>query len=251
MFLTGSMLSTWDGEGEVRLLSYLNSLLIVMMRLQGEEYPESGEWVHSQVHKNQNSNQRPWRRDFPGGPVVKNQPSNAGDTVSSLVGELRSHIWGGNWALEPQLLSPHHNYWRLCARARAPQGKARATTKTWCSQINKYIFLNPLSNTHIPGERIASKTLTVGETLGRSYTTKYWNILSTDKVIRWNSVFPGGSDNKEFTCRAEDPGSIPESGRSPGEGNGNPLQYSGLKKPMGRGAWRAAVHGVKESDMTE
>ena len=114
MFHTGSMLSTWDGEGEVRLLSYLNSLLIVMMRLQGEEYLESGEWVHSQVHKNQNSNQRPWRRDFLGGPVVKNPPSNAGDTISSLVGELRSHIWGGNWALEPQLLSPHHNYWSLC-----------------------------------------------------------------------------------------------------------------------------------------
>ena len=90
-------------------------------------------------------------------------------------------------AAEPtsQLLKP------VCARARAPQGKARATTKTWCTQINKYIFLNPLSNTHIPGERIASKTLTVGETLGGSYTTKYWNILSTDKVIRWNSGFPG------------------------------------------------------------
>ena len=46
-------------------------------------------------------------------------------------------------------------------------------------------------------------------------------------------------------------GSIPESGRFPGEGNGNPLQYSCLENPMNRGAWQATVHGVAESDMTE
>ena len=44
---------------------------------------------------------------------------------------------------------------------------------------------------------------------------------------------------------------IPGSGRFPGEGNGNPLQYSCLENPMGRGAWRAAVHGITESDTTE
>ena len=49
-----------------------------------------------------------------------------------------------------------------------------------------------------------------------------------------------------------DVGSIPEPGRSPGGGNGNPLQYSCLKNPMDRGAWWATVHGVvKESDITE
>ena len=50
--------------------------------------------------------------------------------------------------------------------------------------------------------------------------------------------FPGGSDGKECACNAGDPGSIPGLGRSPGEGNGNPLQYSYLENSMNRGAWR-------------
>ena len=59
--------------------------------------------------------------------------------------------------------------------------------------------------------------------------------------------FPGGSDSKESACKAGDLGSIPELGRSPGEGNSYPLQYSGLENPMDRGAWRATVHGVAKS----
>ena len=49
---------------------------------------------------------------------------------------------------------------------------------------------------------------------------------------------------EESACNVEDPGSIPGSGRYPGEGNGNPLQYSCLENPMGRGTWWATVHGV-------
>ena len=53
--------------------------------------------------------------------------------------------------------------------------------------------------------------------------------------------------HKESACSEGDPGSIPGLGRSPGEGNGNPLQYSCLENPMNRGAWWAAVHGVTKS----
>ena len=59
--------------------------------------------------------------------------------------------------------------------------------------------------------------------------------------------FPGGSDGKESICNAGDQGLIPGSGRSPGEGKGNPLQYSCLENPMDRGAWWATVHGATKS----
>ena len=58
---------------------------------------------------------------------------------------------------------------------------------------------------------------------------------------------PGGSDVKESVCNAEDPGLIPGSEKSPGEGNGYPLQYSCLENSMDRGAWWATVHGVTKS----
>ena len=58
---------------------------------------------------------------------------------------------------------------------------------------------------------------------------------------------PGGSDTKESACNAGDLGSIPGSGRSPGERNGNPLQYSCLENSMDSGAWQAIVHGVTKS----
>ena len=56
--------------------------------------------------------------------------------------------------------------------------------------------------------------------------------------------FPGGSDGKESVHYVEDPGSIPASGRSPGERNGNSLQYSCLGNPMDRGTWLSIVHGI-------
>ena len=58
---------------------------------------------------------------------------------------------------------------------------------------------------------------------------------------------PGGSEAKASACNEGDLGSIPGSGRSPGEGTGNPLQYSCLENPTDRGAWWATVHGVTKS----
>ena len=60
-------------------------------------------------------------------------------------------------------------------------------------------------------------------------------------------VFPIGSDGKESACNVGDQGSIPVLGRSPGEGNGYPLQDSCLENPMDRGAWQAIVHGITKS----
>ena len=59
--------------------------------------------------------------------------------------------------------------------------------------------------------------------------------------------FPGGSDGKGFANSVGDIGSIPVSGRSPGDENGNPLQYSCVENPMDRGAWQAMVHRVAKS----
>ena len=61
--------------------------------------------------------------------------------------------------------------------------------------------------------------------------------------------FPGGSEVKPSACNAGDLGLIPGSGRSTGEGNGNPLQYSSLENPMDRGACRLQSMGSQELDM--
>ena len=66
-------------------------------------------------------------------------------------------------------------------------------------------------------------------------------------LIFWG--FPGGSDSKASACSVGDPGSIPGLGKSPGEGNGNPLQNSCLENSMDGEAWWAPVHGVAKSRM--
>ena len=74
------------------------------------------------------------------------------------------------------------------------------------------------------------------------------DLLEKGKAIHSSIVgLPGGSAAKESACNVGDLGSIPGLGRSPGGGNGNPLLYSCLENLMDRGAWRAAVLGVAES----
>ena len=70
---------------------------------------------------------------------------------------------------------------------------------------------------------------------------------STKHILYTKWGFPGDLDSKESAFSAGDRGSIPGSGRSPGEGNGNLLQYSCLENSMDGGVWRATVHGVAKS----
>ena len=78
--------------------------------------------------------------------------------------------------------------------------------------------------------------------------------LDSAQLESWNSYldfqsngFPGGTNSKESVCNAGDLDLIPGLGRSPGEGNGTPLQYSCLENSMERGAWLATVQGVTKS----
>ena len=73
------------------------------------------------------------------------------------------------------------------------------------------------------------------------------NILQLNQAVEsvYLSIFICCSAGKESACNAGHPGLIPGSGRSPGEGNGNPLLYSCLETSMDRGAWWATVHGIK------
>ena len=80
---------------------------------------------------------------------------------------------------------------------------------------------------------------------GKSCLTLTERIFERIQTVPWG--FPGSLDSKESACNAQDPGSIPGSGRSTAGGNSNPLQYSCLQNPMDRGAWWATVHGVAKS----
>ena len=85
---------------------------------------------------------------------------------------------------------------------------------------------------------------------GAWWTPYTFGFLAINKLtifIHIYTGFPHGSEVKVSACNAGDPGSIPGSGRSPGEGNGNPLQDSCLENPMDREAWWATVHGVAKS----
>ena len=80
----------------------------------------------------------------------------------------------------------------------------------------------------------------------------FFNFLAKSVKLEFglNPGFPHSSGGKESACSTGDPGLIPGSRRSPGEGNGNPLQFSCLKNPVDRGNWLLQLMGSQESDMT-
>ena len=84
----------------------------------------------------------------------------------------------------------------------------------------------------------------LGQTQCGLYTERTLYICQRYLFAVFLPELPRSSVGKESACSTGDPGLIPGSGRSPGEGNGNPPQYSCLENPMDRGAWQAAVQGV-------
>ena len=114
-------------------------------------------------------------------------------------------------------------------------GVPRAVSPS-CSCVPGFLAPIPRTSTEVLGSRGSGELL---------------KIVTLD-TASMKECFPGGSDRKQSACKAGDPGSIPGSGRSPGEGNGIPLQCAWLENSVNRGTWWATVHGVsKESNMTE
>ena len=106
------------------------------------------------------------------------------------------------------------------------------------------IFCHSLLAFRVPTERSAVKHMEFSLYVTCCFSLAAFNILPLCLIFFSLTGFPGGSDSKASAYNAGDPASIPGLGRSPGEGNGNPLQYSCLENLMDRGAWWAAVHGI-------
>ena len=102
----------------------------------------------------------------------------------------------------------------------------------WCFHVTQRVSLwTAVFRSVLKEETTVAKSL--------PYTFSYF--------LSWSPGFPGGSDGKDSACNAGGQSSIPGSGRSPEEGNGNPLQDSCLENPMDRGAWRAIGHRIAKS----
>ena len=106
--------------------------------------------------------------------------------------------------------------------------RARSLQAWWSEAVNK-LFL-------------PKATIQLNDSLSNNHSVLWKSTKSTEQIK--NLGFSHSSVGKESACNAGDPGSIPGSERSLGEGNDNPLQYSCLENPVGRGAWRATVHEV-------
>ena len=113
------------------------------------------------------------------------------------------------------------------------------------SSAKALIFANTHTDTQKKNRNPPTHTNTSPSSI--SLRCLYFLQLCMYLMVKQLSGFSGGSVVKNTPANARDRGSIPESGRSPGEGNGNPLQYSCLGNPMNREAWQATVHEVPKS----
>ena len=163
--------------------------------------------------------------DFPGGPVVKNPLANLGDVGS---------IPGLGWFHMPQATGPQrHGYWSCVLQLLEPPLKSTPPLHNWWKSE---------SSNEDPAKPKIYKNLKNTRWLHFFLTIYFYFIYHLS-----HRGFPGGSDGKESACNAGDSGSSPGLGRSPGEGHGNPLQYSCLENSTDRGAWWATVHGVAKN----
>ena len=112
---------------------------------------------------------------------------------------------------------------------------------TWWMRLNEeYLKRSQYQKSEtLSGLWIFSETFLCVASVLTSLLCIYFSLRPGYKYLLCVRDFPGSSDGKESACIAEDPGLIPGSGRSPGEGNGYPLQYSGLENSMDREAWQA------------
>ena len=131
------------------------------------------------------------------------------------------------------------------------------SSKITCPYVSAMVWIHIFMCIHVPHacmyvcikrENTVAKTDSFVWIRWRNIVCVRWRIIGCVCVLPTHTIllygfmlfvlsFPGGSEGKASTCKAGDLGSIPESGRSPGEGNSNPLQYSCLGNPMDRGAW--------------
>ena len=125
-----------------------------------------------------------------------------------------------------------------------------AKSQTWLSDFTFTSHLHALEKemaTH--SSVLAWRIPGMGEpgglpSMGSHRVRHDWSDLAAAAAVMITLGFPGGSDGKESACNARDLCLILGSGISPGEGNGNPLQYFCLGNPMGRGAWKSTAYGV-------
>ena len=131
-----------------------------------------------------------------------------------------------------------------------PQGLARTTD---AREAVAYAAVKEQSQYSIIGMEEIYLSRTKDDSVEDSTTGNSEELLWRDMVFssficgQSKQGIPGGAGSKDSACNSGDPDSIPGSGRSPGEGNSDPLQYSCLENSVDRGAWRARVHGVTKS----